>query len=249
MREANQIEISDLRHKLQLEKADKIRELADKERQKVQATDKLRDDMLKEIREMHIKYVSLKTEQLDTTTRLTILQNHQLTSELQYQSKQTEKLIYKEEDMQQKLKQLNQEVAVHKQVEEELAKRAHFSKGIIKKLTDRVSELEEELQRLKSDKGDKQLICSKLNTQTSKYVVENSEDEHCKQVMYELEKQLGITEKGYTQAQAKLQTMGKEYESVSKKLKKYENSTNQLIKMMITFSQEIISKCSAECQE
>jgi hypothetical protein len=33
-----------------MEKADKIREVADKEREKVQATDKLRDEMLKRIR-------------------------------------------------------------------------------------------------------------------------------------------------------------------------------------------------------
>ena len=65
---------------------------------------------------MHTKYVSLKKDQLDTTTRLTILQNHQLTSELQYQSKQTEKMIFKEEDLHQKVKQMSQELAIHKQV-------------------------------------------------------------------------------------------------------------------------------------
>ena len=53
--------------------------------------------MLKKIREMRANLLSLKKEQLSTTTRLTILQNHQLTNELEYQSKQTEKLIFKEE--------------------------------------------------------------------------------------------------------------------------------------------------------
>ena len=45
--------------------------------------------------------------------------------------------------MQNKIKKLTQEISIHRQVEEELAKRAHFSKGVIKKLNDRVSELEE----------------------------------------------------------------------------------------------------------
>lgn len=47
---------------------------------------------------MEKNLVSLKREQLETTTRLTMLQNHQLTSELEYQSKQTEKLIFKNEE-------------------------------------------------------------------------------------------------------------------------------------------------------
>ena len=59
--------------------------------------------MLKKIREMRTNLLSLKKEQLSTTTRLTILQNHQLTSELEYQSKQTEKLIFKNEEMQTKI--------------------------------------------------------------------------------------------------------------------------------------------------
>ena len=40
----------ELREQIEMEKADKIREVADKEREKVQATDKLRDEMLKKIR-------------------------------------------------------------------------------------------------------------------------------------------------------------------------------------------------------
>jgi hypothetical protein len=41
------------------------------------------------IRDMRQNLLSLKKEELETTTRLTMLQNHQLTSELEYQSKQT----------------------------------------------------------------------------------------------------------------------------------------------------------------
>ena len=88
---------------------------------------------------MQTSLLSLKKEQLETTTRLTILQNHQLTSELEYQSKQTEKLIFKDEEMQNQIKKLTQELNIHKEVEDELAKRAHFSKGVIKKLNEKVA--------------------------------------------------------------------------------------------------------------
>lgn len=50
--------------------------------------------MLMKIRDMRTNLLSLKKEQLSTTTRLAVIQNHQLTGELEFQSKQTEKLIF-----------------------------------------------------------------------------------------------------------------------------------------------------------
>ncbi len=45
--------------------------------------------MLNKVKDTRDKLLSLKKEQLSTTTRLAILQNHQLTSELEFQSKQS----------------------------------------------------------------------------------------------------------------------------------------------------------------
>lgn len=70
-----------------------------KEREKIQATEKLRKEMLYKIKETKANLLALNDEQLQTTTRLTILQNHQLTTELEYQSKQTEQLLYKNNKM------------------------------------------------------------------------------------------------------------------------------------------------------
>lgn len=104
-------------------------------------TNKATADMLHKIQETKTNLLSLKKEQLSTTTRLTVLQNHQLTSELEYQSKQTEKLLFKNEELQNKVTNLQRDLEIHKQVEQELAKRSHFSRGIIKKLSQRVKEL------------------------------------------------------------------------------------------------------------
>ena len=112
--------------------------MADKDREKVQATDKLKNDMLHKIQETKTSLLSLKKEQLSTTTRLTVLQNHQLTSELEYQSKQTEKLLFKNEELQAKVTSIQRDLEIHKEVEQELAKRSHYSKGIIKSLSERV---------------------------------------------------------------------------------------------------------------
>ena len=56
----------------------------EKDREKLQATEKLRREMLKQIKQTKASLLSLNDQQLQTTTRLTMLQNTQLTIELEY---------------------------------------------------------------------------------------------------------------------------------------------------------------------
>ena len=76
-----------LERKLEEEVKMKNAQINEKEREKIQATEKLRKEMLYKIKETKANLLALNDEQLQTTTRLTILQNHQLTTELEYQSK------------------------------------------------------------------------------------------------------------------------------------------------------------------
>ena len=140
-----------LKEELDILSKEKQRELADKDRERVQATDKLKNDMLHKIQETKTSLFALKKEQLATTTRLTVLQNHQLTTELEYQSKQTEKLLFKNSKLQEQVTTLKRDVEIHKQVEQELAKRSHFSQKLIKKLSAKIKELEEEAENLKKN--------------------------------------------------------------------------------------------------
>ena len=79
--------MAQLKYTLEKEKKEKQFELGEMERSKIQATEKLRKEMLYKIKETKANLLALNDEQLQTTTRLTILQNHQLTTELEYQSK------------------------------------------------------------------------------------------------------------------------------------------------------------------
>ena len=90
--------------------------------------------MLYKIKETKANLLALNDEQLQTTTRLTILQNHQLTTELEYQSKQTEQLLFRNNKMKEKIETLNRDISIHKEVEKELAKRSHFCQKVIRKL-------------------------------------------------------------------------------------------------------------------
>ena len=107
---------------LAIEKQERLRDLADKEREKVQATDKLKKDMFHKIEETKVSLMALKKEQIATTNRLTVLQNHQLTTELEYQSKQTEKLLFKNSKLQDQIQSLKRDVEIHKQVNTHLSK-------------------------------------------------------------------------------------------------------------------------------
>ena len=101
--------------------------------------------MLIRIKETKADLLSLNEKQLQNTTKLTILQNHQLTTELEYQSKQTEKLLYMNNKMQEQIAALRKDIEIHKQVENELAKRSHFCQKVIKKLNDRIRELNDDV--------------------------------------------------------------------------------------------------------
>ena len=62
-------------------------EINEKEREKFQSIGKLKQEMKYKITETKANLLALNEEQMETTTRLKILQNHQLTTELDNQSR------------------------------------------------------------------------------------------------------------------------------------------------------------------
>ena len=85
--------IATLKADLELERKNRIRQVSEKEREKLLETEKLRREMLKQIKMTKASLLSMNDEQQHITTRLTMQQNVQLTSELEFQSKETEKLL------------------------------------------------------------------------------------------------------------------------------------------------------------
>lgn len=55
----------------------------------------------------------------------------QLTAELDYQSKRTEDLMFKNHEMKSVITNLAKDLEDHKEVEKELAKRSHFCQKVI----------------------------------------------------------------------------------------------------------------------
>lgn len=108
--------------------------------------------MLLEIRQVKIRMLNMNEDQLVGTTKLTVIQNAQLTGELDYQSKQSEHLMYKNHQMAGIIDTLKKDLKDHTEVEKELAKRSHFCQKVVKKYKDQITSLKAEIVDLKKRK-------------------------------------------------------------------------------------------------
>ena len=102
--------------------------------------------MLMQIRTVRMKNSVTNEEQLQGTTRLTVMQNMQLTAELDYQSKRTEDIMFKNHEMKAVITNLQKDFADHKEVEKELAKRSHFCQKVILKYKEQIESLRNEIE-------------------------------------------------------------------------------------------------------
>ncbi len=75
--------------------------------------------------------------QLEMTTKRTIMENEQMSIELHYQSRQTEKLMNKNMVLLEENQDLRQQLALSKQTQEELARRNNVYQKTIKSLVSR----------------------------------------------------------------------------------------------------------------
>mmetsp|Transcript_21500 Transcript_21500/g.39326 ORF Transcript_21500/g.39326 Transcript_21500/m.39326 type:complete len:374 (+) Transcript_21500:11-1132(+) len=142
--------IAKLEHDLAKAKEDHKNTVITMEREKIQMIEKLKKDMVLKIKETKQNLLLLNDEQLHTTTRLTVLENHRLTTELNYQCRQTEKLIETNIELESLAAELKREIEIHHQVQSDLAKRTHLSQKTIKDLNAKLKELEDRLSPLDS---------------------------------------------------------------------------------------------------
>ena len=99
-----------------------------------------------QIRKVRMQNSVTNEDQLHGTTRLTVIQNTQLTAELDYQSKQTENLMFKNHEMKTVISNLTKDLEDHKEVEKELAKRSHFCQKVIQKYKQQIVDLKQEIE-------------------------------------------------------------------------------------------------------
>merc|ERR1719181_2009170 len=90
--------------------------------------------MQKNIKETR-EYLKARTkDQLDSTTKRTIMENEQMATELHFQSKETERLLDRNQQLMDENSQLRRNLQIHKDLENELARRTHVYQKLIKKM-------------------------------------------------------------------------------------------------------------------
>ena len=130
--------IKHLEESLKAEKEGRASDITLLERRNIQEKERLKKEMLIKIKETKQNLLSMTEDQLHTTTKRTILENEQMTTELQYQSKETERLLRRYNRVAEENKRLKTDIDILKGNEVEYAKKSHFFQKLIKKLHEKL---------------------------------------------------------------------------------------------------------------
>lgn len=127
-------ELINLKRQLQEQADTHMRDVSAFDRKKAIEIDQLKKDMQKNIKETR-EYLKARTkDQLDSTTKRTIMENEQMATELHFQSKETERLLDRNQQLMDENSQLRRNLQIHKDLENELARRTHVYQKLIKKM-------------------------------------------------------------------------------------------------------------------
>ena len=127
-------QLSQLKATLARERREHDELMSDLERLAVQEKDRLKKQMEQQIKETRANMMKLTDNQLEATTKRTIMANEQMSSELALASRQTEKLIARNDQLLKEHAATRRAVDLSKQTEEELMKRNQVHQKTIKAL-------------------------------------------------------------------------------------------------------------------
>jgi len=144
-KEVVESELQAVKKDLRYEKSDREQKEAFLERRFLSERERLKKEMLRKIRETKLRLLAMTEDQLHTTTKRTIMENEQMTIELQYQSKETEKLLTQVEQVKSENRQLQRQIELHQKTEKMLATRTHFLQRLVDQFNDQKKKEENRL--------------------------------------------------------------------------------------------------------
>lgn len=127
-------ELDRLKRELQEQSDEHAKNVSAFDRKKAVEIDQLKKDMHRSIRETRELLRAKTKDQLDQTTKRTIMENEQKTTELHFQNKESERLLNSNNKLLEENSQLKRNLTIHKDLENELAKRTHVYQKLIKKM-------------------------------------------------------------------------------------------------------------------
>lgn len=124
---------------LEVEKREHAMEVSALERRNVVAKETLKNEMLQKIKETKTMLLAMTEDQLHTTTKRTIMENDQMTSELMIQSKETERLLKINNKLVRENKSLQRQVDLNDEARAMLIRRSQKLQDVINRLNEDLS--------------------------------------------------------------------------------------------------------------
>ena len=198
--------------------------------------DSLNNDMLARINNTKQNIKQINMEHLDVSTKLTLLQNHQLLIELEYQSQQIQDLIQKKEALERRVFELEKDVEIHKEVENVLAEK---NKKLSNTLKNIVSQAEKSkpfaknslFDDIKENNKEKELVKTAFSqTATSSKFEEVGQNSSC----IKLESKIRKLEKEIEKKNLEYGALQLSYDKTKQELMKFTEKSKGIIKVFET---------------
>ena len=180
--------------------------------------------MMDNINQTQSKVTELNIQYMDVSTKLTLLQNHQLLIQLEYQSQQIDELTSKKESLEKKVFELNRDIDIHKEVELSLAEKN-------KKLSLENQKLKnKKLENEKNENNESKSIqnsSSNINNMSLGFDENNSINTNFNRLK-SLERKVILLDKKLSQKTKDFNTLKDNFEFIETKLKNYEKKYSGL---------------------
>ena len=184
----------------------------------------LKKKMMDNINQTQSKVTELNIQYMDVSTKLTLLQNHQLLIQLEYQSQQIDELTEKKEALEKKIFELTKDIDIHKEVELSLAeknKKLNYENQKYKKGKNENNQNENESKISFNN-------YSNINNNISLGFDENNSLNTNFNRLKSLEKKVITLEKKLSQKNRDYNTLKDNYDYINTKLKNYEKKYSGL---------------------
>ena len=192
--------------------------------------DKLKNRMLENINDTKKEVTELNMKYMDVSTKLTLLQNHQLLVQLDYQTQQLEESTKKNELLEKKIFDLTRDLEVHKEVEIAFAeKNKKLKTELLKyKKEDNKSEIKLSEENGSNNKSNGEINAqqssniSQMSNQNSSYMNKINNNDYIRIINLEkkvinLEKKLDLKKKEYNELKDKNELFENTFKNQEKK--------------------------------
>ena len=216
------VELNKLIEELRKEKIEIIkkneRDLVDLEVRTKLKFSNLKQKMLENIKNTQNKVTEINMQYMDVSTKLTMLQNHQLLMQLEYQSQQLEELTKSNEALEKKNFEMQRDLEIHKEVELSLAEKNRKLKNELLK-----QKKDEDNSENNNSNNNINNVEEKNNNEPPQSERSEGKNYNINLKMINLEQKIINLEKKLNQKKKDFNYLKDKYEFIENVLKNYEN--------------------------